>query len=97
VQTLARAAVQRQREAHFEGRVHLDVSGYRQRRKVALEQFALRLAEEVATSGVEKALEPMGSADRKIVHDIVGTVDGVRTLSVGDEPRRRVVISPAGD
>lgn len=97
VQTLARAAVQRQREAHFEGRVHLDVSGYRQRRKEALEQFALRLAQEVADSGVEKALEPMGSADRKIVHDIVGTVDGVRTLSVGEDPRRRVVISPTGD
>lgn len=97
IQTLARAAVQSQREAHFEGRVNIDVSGYRQRRKAALEQFALKLANEVADTGVEKGLEPMGSADRKIVHDIVGTVEGVATISVGEDPRRRVVITPAGD
>jgi spoIIIJ-associated protein len=87
--------VQSQREAHFEGRVNVDISGYRQRRKEALETFAVRLAKEVAESGAEKGLEPMSSADRKIVHDIVGTIDGVRTISVGEEPRRRVVIAPA--
>jgi spoIIIJ-associated protein len=37
----------------------------------------------------------MGSADRKIVHDTVSAVEGVRTISVGEDPRRRVVIAPA--
>ena len=51
----------------------------------------------VKDSGVEKGLEPMNSADRKIVHDTVNAAEGVRTISVGEEPRRRVVIVPEGD
>ena len=39
-------------------------------------------------------LEPMNAADRKVVHDTVNDIDGVRTSSEGEEPRRRVVISP---
>jgi spoIIIJ-associated protein len=52
------------------------------------------LAEEVARSGVQKVLEPMSSPDRKVVHDAAGEVEGVETLSEGEEPRRRVVIVP---
>jgi spoIIIJ-associated protein len=37
----------------------------------------------------------MNAADRKVVHDTVNEIDGVSTLSEGDEPRRRVVIIPA--
>ena len=57
--------------------------------------FTETVAEEVRSSGVQKALEPMGSADRKIVHDTVNALDGVSTISEGDEPRRRVVIIPS--
>ena len=53
------------------------------------------MAEEVRSSGVQKALEPMGSADRKVVHDTVNALEGVSTISEGDEPRRRVVIIPS--
>ena len=59
------------------------------------QRFTRDIAEEVRTSGVQKALEPMGSADRKIVHDTVNELDGVSTISEGDEPRRRVVILPS--
>ena len=52
------------------------------------------LAEEVRASGVQKVLEPMSSPDRKIVHDAITDVEGVATLSEGEEPRRRVVIVP---
>lgn len=97
VQTLARSAAQRQREAVLEGRVFVEVGGYRQRRKEALERFTAELVDEVLASGGEKALEPMGSADRKIVHDAVNAREGVRTISVGEEPRRRVVIQPVED
>ena len=37
----------------------------------------------------------MGSADRKVVHDTVNEMEGVSTISEGEEPRRRVVIVPA--
>ena len=44
-----------------------------------------------------KAFEPMGATDRKIVHDAASEIDGVSSISEGDEPRRRVVLVPAGD
>jgi spoIIIJ-associated protein len=53
------------------------------------------VAHEVAEHGHAKALEPMSSADRKAVHDAISEVDGVASRSEGDEPNRRVVISPA--
>jgi spoIIIJ-associated protein len=53
------------------------------------------VAEEVRTSGESKALEPMGSADRKVVHDTINDLDGVQTTSEGEEPSRRVRILPA--
>ena len=40
-------------------------------------------------------MEPMGPADRKVVHDTVNDIEGVETGSEGEEPRRRVVIRPA--
>lgn len=96
VQELARVVAQRRSGGRGESRLRVDIGGYRQRRREALERFAVRLAEEVQRSGVAKALEPMNSADRKVVHDIVGTLDGVATLSEGEDPRRRVVIVPRG-
>ena len=75
-------------------RVRVDVGGYRAQRRIALEGYVTELVRGVKDSGVEKGLEPMNSADRKVVHDAVNAVDGVRTISVGEEPRRRVVIVP---
>ncbi|MBU3701719.1 MAG: KH domain-containing protein [Acidimicrobiia bacterium] len=95
IQELSRTVVHRKVSGTAAGRVRLDVAGYRARRREALERFTLELAEEVRTSGVAKALEPMGSADRKVVHDTVNDLDGVATVSEGEEPRRRVVIVPA--
>lgn len=95
IQELSRTVVHRRVSGTAAGRIRLDVAGYRQRRREALERFTLTIAEEVRTSGVQKALEPMGSADRKVVHDTVNEMDGVSTTSEGEEPRRRVVIIPS--
>jgi len=94
INEISRAVVLRQLDAAPEGRVHVDISGYRQRRREALERFARSVAEEVVSSGRAKALEPMSAADRKTVHDAVSEIAGVRTSSEGEEPSRRVVISP---
>jgi spoIIIJ-associated protein len=95
VQELARTVVQRQATGTHHGRVRIDIGGYRQRRKEALERFTREVASDVVTTGVAKALEPMHPADRKVVHDTVNELEGVATSSEGEEPRRRVVISPA--
>lgn len=95
VQELSRTVVHRQVPGTAAGRVRVDVAGYRQRRREALERFVQQVAEQVRESGVQKALEPMSPPDRKVVHDTVNGIDGVSTLSEGEEPRRRVVITPA--
>jgi spoIIIJ-associated protein len=94
VQELTRVVAQRRSGGRGESRLRIDVGGYRQRRREALERFARKLADEVLETGVIKALEPMSSADRKVVHDVVGTIEGVSTRSEGEDPRRRVVIVP---
>jgi spoIIIJ-associated protein len=96
IHDLSRTVVQRQASGHHEGRVRIDVGGYREKRRAALERFTQKVAEEVVSSGTERVLEPMSPADRKVVHDTATSIDGVRTSSEGDEPRRRVVIHPDG-
>jgi spoIIIJ-associated protein len=94
IQDLGRTVVQRKATGTHHGRVRLDVSGYRQRRREALERFATTVADDVKASGVQRALEPMNAADRKVVHDTVNEIDGVSTVSEGEDQRRRVVIIP---
>ncbi|HUF33660.1 MAG TPA: RNA-binding cell elongation regulator Jag/EloR [Acidimicrobiales bacterium] len=75
-------------------RVRVDVGGYRERRREALERFTLQVAEQVKESGTPTSLEPMSPPDRKVVHDTVNTIEGVSTISEGEDDRRRVVILP---
>jgi spoIIIJ-associated protein len=93
IQELVRTVVQRQTGAH-NGRLIVDVAGYRQARREALSRFTREVAGRVLESGQSMALEPMSAADRKVVHDTANEIDGVGTSSEGEEPRRRVVILP---
>src|ERR1700728_2218504 len=76
-------------------RIVVDVGGYRQRRVAALQRFTQQVAEEVLESSVERALEPMSPADRKVVHDAVNEIEGLITRSEGEDSARHVVIAPA--
>jgi spoIIIJ-associated protein len=93
VQDLARTVVQRHSPSR-NGRLVVDVAGYRQRRREALERFTRQVAQDVVSSGIQRALEPMTAADRKVVHDTANQIPGVHTISEGEDPRRRVVILP---
>jgi len=94
IQDLTRVASQRRLGDH-DTRLRIDVGGYRERRREALSRFALQIAEQVATTGEARALEPMPSADRKVIHDVLTDHAAVVTRSEGDDPNRRVVIAPA--
>ena len=96
IQELTRTAVQRH-AGGASGRLLVDVAGYRQKRRAALEAFTRQQVQRVQASGTRLVLEPMSPADRKVVHDTVNGIDGVQTTSEGEEPRRRVVIMPDGD
>lgn len=94
IQELTRTAVQRHVDDRI-ARISVDVAGYRQKRREALERFTRQVAEEVVSTGEERALEAMSPADRKTVHDTANTIEGVTTTSQGEEPNRRVIIRPA--
>jgi spoIIIJ-associated protein len=94
IQELARTTVQRRGGGTQEGRIRIDIAGYRERRREALARFTEQVAAQVKASGMQKALEPMNPADRKVVHDTANGIDGVRTISEGEDARRRVVILP---
>ena len=94
---IARTIVQRRSEGDAVGFLSVDVGGYRERRRTFLEEFARNQADAVLDDGRARALEPMGSADRKVVHDTVSEIDGVETESEGSDRDRRVVIRPVAD
>jgi spoIIIJ-associated protein len=76
-------------------RLHVDIGGYREKRREALVRFTTQLSEQVVSSGERKILEPMSSADRKVIHDTVAGIDGVASRSEGEDERRHVIIEPA--
>ncbi len=97
IHEISRAVLHREADGPLRGRIRLDVAGYRERRQAALEAFVRETATKVIEDGVDLALEPMSAPDRKIVHDTAGEIDGIRTLSEGEEPNRRVVLVPESD
>lgn len=85
------------REGPSPVRVVIDADGYRERRAETLRADAEQAAEEVERSGGSVELEPMPAAERRIVHEYLRDRGGVATHSEGDEPERRLVVSPLGD
>lgn len=90
IQELARMAVGRRLDQRI--RVIVDVEDYRKRRESRLAEDAREAALRVAAEGGEYEFDPMNAYERKLVHDAVAGVDGVETLSRGEEPSRYVVI-----
>ena len=74
--------------------VVVDAAGYRERREGALRRMADRAAAEALQYGRPVELEPMRATERKIVHTYLSERTDVETHSEGDEPDRRLVVSP---
>jgi spoIIIJ-associated protein len=74
--------------------VVVDAAGYRQRREETLQRQADRAASEALRYGRPVELEPMSAAERKTVHNYLADRTDVDTHSEGDEPERRLVVSP---
>lgn len=75
-------------------RVKLDTEGYRKRRKQTLENLAKNIAYKVKRSRKPISLEPMNPYERRIIHSALQADDRVSTHSEGEEPYRRVVVTP---
>lgn len=72
----------------------VDVSGYRHRRRLKLEDIARRAADRAARQHRAVQLRPMTSFERRVVHVVLRDDRRVRTESEGEEPRRLVVVHP---
>lgn len=75
-------------------RITLDSCGYREKREETLIQLAEKISNKVLKTGRPTTLEPMNPYERRIIHSAVAKVEGVNSKSVGEEPYRKVVISP---
>jgi len=75
----------------------VDVEGYRDRREKQLIQMAKRMADQVTKSGRRQTLEPMPSAERRVIHIALRDHPAVTTESTGEEPHRKVMILPKED
>lgn len=75
-------------------RVVVDAAGYRERREAMLRTWAEAAADEAVNKGRAVELEPMSAAERRFVHEYLRERGGVDTYSEGDEPDRRLVVSP---
>lgn len=95
LQEICRNVLQRKADGREHGKVVVDVSGVRELRRKALATFVTEAAETVRADGKEVVFEVMSSGDRKVVHDTVAELDGVESSSVGEDPRRRVVVRPS--
>lgn len=72
----------------------VDVSGYRHRRRLKLEDIARRAADRASRQHRPVQLRPMTSFERRVVHVVLRDDRRVRTESEGEEPRRLVVVHP---
>ena len=75
-------------------RVVVDAAGYRERREAALRRQADRAVADALDFGRAVELEPMSPHERKVVHTYLAERSDVETHSEGDEPERRLVVTP---
>jgi spoIIIJ-associated protein len=71
-----------------------DVEGYRARRDKQLRVMANKMADQAVKMGKRQTLEPMPSSERRIIHMELRNRNDVISESVGEEPSRKVTISP---
>ncbi|HVD01088.1 MAG TPA: RNA-binding cell elongation regulator Jag/EloR [Candidatus Dormibacteraeota bacterium] len=75
-------------------RVIIDVERYRQRREHTVREIALRAARQVKVTGDPITLDAMQPFERRAIHLALEDDPEVTTVSVGEEPNRRLVVEP---
>ncbi|MFI3249406.1 MAG: RNA-binding cell elongation regulator Jag/EloR [Eubacteriales bacterium] len=78
--------------AHKRCRIYIDAENYRQKRKVALEELAQKVAAEVVRHQKNVSLEPMNAYERHIIHEALQGMANITTRSTGAEPNRRTLV-----
>jgi len=91
LQTVTNVLVGRHMSEH---RVIVDVERYRQRREHTVREIAYRAARQVKVTGDPITLDAMQAFERRAIHLALEGDPEVTTVSIGQEPERRVVVEP---
>ena len=94
IQYLTSLVVNRNRKENGYKRITVDTNDYREKREATLIRLAKRIGEQVRATGRPRALEPMNPYERRILHSALQSSPYVTTHSEGEEPNRRVVVTP---
>lgn len=73
-------------------RVIVDVCDYKNKREKTLKDLARKLEKTVSRTGKKVVLEPMNAYERKVIHTELQKSNKVTTYSIGEEPRRKLVV-----
>lgn len=73
--------------------VILDIENYKAKREKTLQELAHKIEKTVEKTKKSVTLEPMQAYERKIIHSALQNSPTVKTVSIGEEPKRRIVIS----
>lgn len=90
LQTILKNAVSN--KTHFRINISLDVENYKEKQLKRIIRLARNVALQTLETGVEAKLDSMNSYERRLVHEEVSKIEGVHTVSEGEEPNRYVVI-----
>ena len=78
-------------------KVVIDSNNYKEKREEALRDLARKKGKKVLDSGRNVKLNPMSARERKIIHEEISFIKGLKTESVGEEPKRYLVIKRIKD
>lgn len=73
-------------------KISLDICNYKEKREETLKELARKLEKTVTRTGKKVILEPMSAYERKILHTELQGSKTVTTYSIGEEPRRKLVV-----
>ena len=76
-------------------RIYIDAEGYRERREATFLRQFMPLIKKVKEQGKPQTLEPMNAADRRVIHRHIERDRGLRTLTIGEGEKKRIVIFSA--
>ena len=78
-------------------KIFIDSNNYKEKRETILRELANKTAKTVIKTRRKVKLNPMTSRERKIIHEEISFIKGLKTESVGEEPKRYLVIKRIKD
>ena len=73
-------------------KISIDSNNYKEKREKSLRDLARKKGKAVLATGNAVKLNPMAARERKIIHEEISFMEGLKTESVGEEPKRYLVI-----